>query len=281
MDSNIKISVNGIPLNLKTFVFSGGEVQVRILNVKDIPENGPKNVEIFAKIYNSNQLMELLLYTNALEESSTTPLDKINLICPYLPYARQDRVCYEGEAFSLKVICELFNSIRYNKIEAWDVHSTYPIYHLSSLRNITAADLIKKYFFDSLKKYEYVVSPDKGAVTRAQEVSYLFENKLLKAEKVRDPNTGAIVKTVVHLEGENPQGKSSLIVDDICDGGRTFIELAKELKDVGFSKIGLYVTHGIFSKGFGVFDGLIDEIYTPNLFPNKEEIPSFVKTVVS
>lgn len=279
MDSNIRISVNDIPLNLKTFVFSGGEVQVRILNVKDIPETGPKNAEIFAKIYNSDQLMELFLYTSVLQDSVKT--EKINLTCPYLPYARQDRACYEGEAFSLKVLCEMLNKLQYKKIDVWDVHSPYSLYHLSCLRNITAADLIKKYFFDSLKQYQYVVSPDKGAVQRAYEVSCLLQNKLLKAEKVRDPNTGAILRTAVLLGDEKPVNSSSIIVDDICDGGRTFIELAKELKAVGFSKIGLYVTHGIFSKGFGVFDGLIDEIYTPNLFPNKEEVPSFVKTVVS
>ena len=33
---------------------------------------------------------------------------------------------------------------------------------------------------------------------------------------------------------------------DICDGGRTFIELAKVLKDNGAKRVTLYVTHGIF-----------------------------------
>ena len=55
------------------------------------------------------------------------------------------------------------------------------------------------------------------------------------------------------------------IVDDICDGGRTFIEIAKYLKEadsIDSSRIHLMVTHGFFTKGLGVFDGLIDHIYT-------------------
>ena len=40
-----------------------------------------------------------------------------------------------------------------------------------------------------------------------------------------------------------------LIVDDICDGGRTFLEAAKILKEETTGKLFLYVTHGIFSKG--------------------------------
>jgi ribose-phosphate pyrophosphokinase len=50
------------------------------------------------------------------------------------------------------------------------------------------------------------------------------------------------------------------MVDDICDGGRTFIELAKELRGMGAEKVHLYVTHGFFTKGLSVFDGIIDVV---------------------
>jgi len=80
--------------------------------------------------------------------------------------------------------------------------------------------------------------------------------------KDRDVKTGNITRTsitpIVH-------GGNAIIVDDICDGGRTFIELAKCLKPA-CDKVYLYVTHGIFSKGLDVFDGLIDHIWTANSF---------------
>ena len=55
-------------------------------------------------------------------------------------------------------------------------------------------------------------------------------------------------------------------MDDICDGGRTFIELAKVIrKDYSKdSKIVLIITHGIFSKGFETVFEHVDEVYTTN-----------------
>lgn len=43
--------------------------------------------------------------------------------------------------------------------------------------------------------------------------------------------------------------KNILIVDDICDGGATFMLLTKDLYKRGAKSINLFVTHGIFSKG--------------------------------
>ena len=73
-------------------------------------------------------------------------------------------------------------------------------------------------------------------------------------------------KPILHLMNSPEEvfgdvtGKSVLIADDICDGGRTFIELAKVLKERGAAHIHLHVTHGIFSKGKAVFEGLIDTV---------------------
>jgi ribose-phosphate pyrophosphokinase len=78
--------------------------------------------------------------------------------------------------------------------------------------------------------------------------------------------TGNITATKVDSNTSTFVGsnKRFLIVDDICDGGRTFTELAKVLKKWTDMPVDLYVTHGIFSKGMSVFDGLIDNIYCAN-----------------
>lgn len=55
-------------------------------------------------------------------------------------------------------------------------------------------------------------------------------------------------------------------------GTRTFIELAAKLRQLTDGKIYLYVTHGIFSKGAEVFDGLIDGIFTTNLMGAKHPL---------
>jgi ribose-phosphate pyrophosphokinase len=62
---------------------------------------------------------------------------------------------------------------------------------------------------------------------------------------------------------EQLKDKHVIIVDDICDGGRTFIELAKVLKSNKVKNITLFVTHGIFSKGVdALFENGIDNIIT-------------------
>jgi ribose-phosphate pyrophosphokinase len=56
-----------------------------------------------------------------------------------------------------------------------------------------------------------------------------------------------------------------VIIDDICDGGRTFVELAKAMKESRpTAKIYLIVTHGIFSAGFDTLNQYFEGIYTTN-----------------
>jgi ribose-phosphate pyrophosphokinase len=62
-------------------------------------------------------------------------------------------------------------------------------------------------------------------------------------------------------------GKDVLIVDDICSGGRTFIEISKILSQRNVGKIYLYVTHGIFDIGIiPILDSGICKIITTNSF---------------
>ena len=67
-------------------------------------------------------------------------------------------------------------------------------------------------------------------------------------------------------------GQCAVITDDICDGGYTFIKIAEQLRQKNVGRIVLFVTHGIFSKGLGVFDGLIDEVITTNSRPSLTQL---------
>jgi ribose-phosphate pyrophosphokinase len=52
-----------------------------------------------------------------------------------------------------------------------------------------------------------------------------------------------------------------LVVDDLCDGGATFLALADALADV-VADAGLYVSHGVFSKGLDALLGRYGRIIT-------------------
>lgn len=65
-------------------------------------------------------------------------------------------------------------------------------------------------------------------------------------------------------------------VSDICDGGGTFIGIADAMKDYGLS-LGLYVTHGIFSKGFSDLSARFPMIYSSNSlgYEHREHVKIF------
>lgn len=214
---------------------------------------------VTANLYDSKLIRELLLLTDAIRRAR--PRARISLECPYLPYARQDRVCAPGEALALHVMCQLINSQNYETVTVWDVHSTVALALLDRVINIPAAFFVKNVATPRM----VLVAPDAGAVKRAEECAVATGCALVRAEKKRDPLTGEITGTVVHSDPIGDQ--DFLMVDDICDGGRTFIELAKVLRPLTEGKIFLYVTHGIMSKGMGVLREHIDDVHVANPFP--------------
>jgi ribose-phosphate pyrophosphokinase len=260
----LSLSVAGQTVPLRCFTFPGGEVQVRI----EGPPGRADTVAIRADILDSDSLMALLLLTDAVRRHYADPA--IDLACPYLPYARQDRVAFPGEALSAAVACRLLNAQGYRSIEVWDAHSDVSLALLDRVRHRPASDFAGPI----VTARDVVVAPDLGAVKRAAACARKAGVKLVQAEKTRSTDTGSILGTVVHSE---PIGdRDFLIVDDICDGGRTFIELAKVLRPLTSGQVKLYVTHGIFSAGFEALAGL-DRIFVANPFP--ADLPGFVQTV--
>ena len=247
--------------------FSGGERHVQL---GETTASNISEVSIRAKVTDSEQLMDLLLVENALRHKYGQNL-KINLELPYLPYARQDRVCAPGQAFSLEVFAKLLKTLRLNRLVTWDCHSQVGI-ELTGATNIEPVEIIRadNKMMDLMKNPDTVlICPDKGAVSRCNEIKHgLNLANIVFCEKKRNPATGQIYKTEVLVD--DLTGKCAVISDDICDGGFTFIKIAEQLKEKNVEHIVLFVTHGIFSKGLTVFDGLIDQVITTNSFKPKE-----------
>lgn len=246
--------------------FSGGEEHVNIENFYT------HQIEIRADLTSTQEVMRLLLVTDALRRMIHCP--PITLHMPYLPYARQDRVCQTGDSFALKVFCDLINSQKYNKVVISDAHSSVATALLDNVKELKQS----RQAFDFTDSYDFIIAPDAGACKKAVDFSETVEwdNEVVQALKVRSKD-GNITSTKV-LYGDF-EGKSCLIVDDICDGGRTFLELAKVLKSQNAGSIALYVTHGIFSQGLDVlFEGGIDFIYTTDSFKQTDSRVKVIPT---
>ena len=250
--------------------FSGGERHVQLGEFARV-----ENFVIRANLQKADDVFDLLLLADALNAAFTAP--RLNIEIPYLPYARQDRVCAPGQAFSLNVMAGLIEQIQgLEKLVVWDCHSPVGV-DLTGALNVPAEDIMKadKAFLALINAPDSVlICPDKGAVKRTQNIAMNLgldaPLPIIYCEKVRDPATGQILRTEV--KADNLAGKTAIITDDICDGGFTFIKIAEILKEKNVDQVVLFVTHGIFSKGLNVFDGLIDRVVTTPSFPHKDDL---------
>jgi ribose-phosphate pyrophosphokinase len=220
--------------------FAGGECHVRLLEDYTVEDK----VLINTRLNSSDDLMTLCLTVDALRQLEVR---SIEVFIPYIPYARQDRVMVKGEALSIKVFASIINSLALDKVSVFDAHSDVSTALLDNCYNTPNYSMAKA-FISQLGLSGYVlVSPDLGAYKKvdklAQEINYTGE--IATGLKVRDLTTGKIIRSDVNTS--DLDGKPCIVVDDICDGGRTFIELASALKAKNAGKLYLIISHGIFS----------------------------------
>lgn len=233
----------------EVFKFPTGEVQITL---KPGYGKRTKTTIITGSILSSDNLMELLQLNDALIRVG---YKEIHLVMPYCAYSRQDRICNEGESFSLKVFTQLINSCNFASVTTWDNHSDVSTALINNCKNIHVKDLIEPV---SNNEYDYLVSPDAGANKKVFALSQSIKIPMIRADKIRDTATGNIIDTQVYTTKEQIEGKRLLIVDDICAGGRTFKELAQKFKSIANCNIDLYVTHGFFNNSVDVIDSLVD-----------------------
>lgn len=238
------------PLGIDIGKFPGGEMRVKLFGIPS------EEVHVEAVLTSSDDVMTLVMLEDALRRAG---VEKIRLTMPYIPYARQDRVCNKGESLSIKAFANIINSLKFSSIIVYDPHSDVACSVIDRCIAIPSHVLIKQhdevYHYICQKDWEgkpfYLVSPDAGSVKKSYEIAKAFPqiNGIIFAEKVRDVATGKITKTVVHDVPNDIAEARLLLCDDICDGGRTFIELGKVLQCYSPKEMCLYVTHGIFSQG--------------------------------
>lgn len=241
------------------FVFPGGESQVTVPAGLRAQADAASEFRIHALLKSADDVMQLLMLTDALRRLN--PAVPVHLDMPYVPYARQDRVCNPGEALGAAVFCKLINDQQYATVTVVEPHSDVTPALLQRVRVIDAsAFLARALAAPAFANGVTLMAPDAGARKRVQALAKALGVADVRfAEKVRDPQTGRITETRVPAD---IPAQPVLVVDDICDGGRTFLELASALRDTTRQPVYLYVTHGIFSKGLGELNACYAGIFT-------------------
>jgi ribose-phosphate pyrophosphokinase len=247
-------------IKFQSFTFSGGEPHIKI--APDFDPN--RKVTITHRLNSFNDLGLLCVTVDALRRMDAKIID---LFIPYFPAARQDRVMIPGEPLSVKVYADIINAMQLNKVFVFDAHSEVTPALLNNSIVIPNYTFIKE-VLNRIGENVKLISPDGGALKKIYKVSeFLGGVEVVECSKSRDVKTGKLSGFKVY--NEDLQGMDCLIVDDICDGGGTFVGLAEELKKKDAGKLYLAVSHGIFNKGFEVLN-CFDGIFTTNSFKDFE-----------
>lgn len=234
---------------LREFTFPAGEKHIKVADNRDV-----EDIEIavlYADHYMHEDLFALAMWADICHQKN---VKQTQIVIPYFPGARADR----GEPFGLHIYAKFLMDLHVSEIAIFDPHSevlekelkkcnTNSIFTRTKLTFLYPHDLLK---LNSAKKlfeegnYTGIIAPDKGATKRSGAFADAMGLPLYTVDKTRDFETGKLKGFDVSKIPAN-DGKL-LIVDDICDGGGTFLGIAEAIDPI--IKLDLYVSHGVFSN---------------------------------
>ena len=137
------------------------------------------------------------------------------------------------------------------------------------------------------KDHMAIISPDEGAMARCMYYSSVLGLDIGMFYKRR--NYSIVINGRNPIEaheylGQDLHGKDAIVVDDMIASGESMIDVCRQLKEKGASRVFCFATFGLFTEGFEKFDqaykeGVFDRILSTNLVyhrPGLMEKPWFV-----
>lgn len=267
----IKLHMNGVEQKLKWHKFSDGALNVSLDGqrpiltdfafITAIADGNPHDNFFCIKL-----VLNLVRHFN--------PRIKTTLYMPYVPYARADRHFIKNDAAGLETYANGLNNMGFDKVLVVDPHSDVAPALINNCHIISQDDVIGTspvISWFSTKNY-LLVAPDAGSLKKIGKVAARLGKEVVTLGKDRDVKTGAITNTRILDASVSVSGRDCIIVDDICDGGGTFIAAAETLYAAGAASVELFVTHGIFSRGLRPLqDAGFTRIITTDSITNKQQ----------
>jgi len=188
-----------------------------------------------------SHLMELLVQLDAFRRSSA---ERVTAVIPYYGYGRSDKKDRPRVPISAKMVANLLTTAGAHRILTIDLHAAQiqgffdiPVDHLYA-----APVLIGHYQANRFPDMT-VVAPDTGGAERARAYAKRLDAELALCDKRREkPNVAEVMNVVGDVEG-----RSCLIVDDMCDTGGSLTKVSQALKAAGAARIHACFTHPVLS----------------------------------
>ena len=190
----------------------------------------------------NDAVLEQLVMVDAARRASAK---RVTAICPFFPYARQDRKAEGREPISAKLMANLLDTAGAGRLVSVDLHSGQiqgffdgPWDHLTAMPVL--CDRIAGLGDDLV-----VVSPDAGRVKVAERYSIALgaDLAIVHKRRIRGESSTVEAREVVG----DVAGRVCVLIDDMIDTGGTIVAAAEQLVARGADEVYAATTHGLFS----------------------------------
>ncbi len=232
----------GIPLGeVEIKYFSDGELMVRCLS-----EVKGKNVFVIQSTGkpSAQTLFELELFVDAVKSAGA---NKVYACLPYYGYSRQDRISYDGEPISSRVVAKVLEAVGVDGVFTIDLHTEeVEKYFDIEIVNLKPFEIYANYFKNKVDAKELVViTPDHGSDDRAIAFGKYFPGCSVGffTKHRPSPNRSEVLSFTGDVEG-----KTCIVVDDIIDTCGTINNAIEVLTNKKAKEIFVIGTHAVFSS---------------------------------
>lgn len=187
----------------------------------------------------NDNLMELLLYIDALRRASA---HSVSVVIPYFPYARQERMSRGREAISARVVANMLEMGGADRVIFVDIHApAIQGFFNIPVDPLSAVNLLADYFRKPMFANAAIVSPDVGRASMANKYADLLDLPLVIMHKRRASFSET---STSHVVGDI-QGRRPIIIDDVMAGGSVLKQVAALYEEGAAGGVYFAVTHPV------------------------------------
>jgi ribose-phosphate pyrophosphokinase len=187
----------------------------------------------------NDHLVELLLYLDAFRRASA---HSVNVVLPYYPYARQDRMARGREAISARVVANMLEKQGANRVIFVDIHNrAIQGFFDIPVDPLSAIPILGEYFRKPEFANAAIVSPDVGRAGLAGRYAEYTNLPLVVMHKRR---TGFEETRTTHVVGDI-KGRRPIIIDDLVASGSVLKQVEALYAAGAEGKAYFAITHAI------------------------------------
>ena len=244
---------------------------IKFILKEDVENRFPSvpTIVVRTRLLSNDDIIALALVKDVIDNKYVNV--KTILKIDYMMYQQDDRRFKTEESFGLKVISNFINTMKWDKVEIFHPHSD-KVEFIDNCIITSNQSFVEDAILDvrsyTFNRFPYWVIPDSGAFkTQFKQIENIEYPNFITCMKSRNHETGDI-ETIVNVN--DLSGMDCFIVDDICLGGRTFIQIAQKLREKNCGELYLIVSHGVFNQGIEHLLEHFDYIYTTDSICNIE-----------